>query len=89
MIIIGKYRIRRLDTMNLVIEELIPEREVREKMVAAHYTIIGYYGKIDWMLENLLTLEVDINAMTELKEILKRWEEINIEICDAVKGVDL
>src|SRR3990167_4779674 len=83
----GKYRIRRFDEWNLVLEELLPEREAvhdhlhlaKDGKYQEKWIIRGYFGRLDAVFSYIIS-HIPEEDLNKIKTLSERIEEIREEM---------
>ena len=83
----GKYRIKRLDYWNLVLEEFLPEREAghdnlhlgKDGKYQEKWVIRGYFGRLDAVFSYILS-HIPGEDLNNIDAVSKRIEEIREEM---------
>ena len=86
-----KYRIRKLDDKNLVIEKFSPSRVMvggkhKGKISEDGWSIMGYYGKLEHVVSHLLKYHID-GAFNNGQELVAEIKRAKKEILEALKNV--
>lgn len=86
LVINNKYRVRKLDDSNLIMEQLkIVSSEI--KGTREEWVIKGYYGSVEGALNGILRKQLfdSMEQEVEIKDILKIMKETEQNIIDTVK----
>lgn len=74
MVEIGKFRIRRQDANNIVVEEF--RQDAKEQ-----WLFRGYYSALIHAIQKVMDLSVDVYACDSLQDVIDQYEAIRDEMC--------